>query len=304
MQLPRWTAPYCDPDVLRCEVIAMQSAMREALLAELPDGTIRALYAKGSATKPWTTPIDYVPEVSDVDVHLLVRDPHNWVDLPQALEVADDMERRFRAACPEPLHFPRPQLVLLNPLLESEDYTPSPPETVTTLYGEPYANGDAHAIDSDAVLRQDARSLLSEREHIAALPGRLIDRPGRFVWDILRWIVFRVSPSVPRVLDLLGLDPDHVWRLNRTQLVEALLVQNQGVLAATYVAYYETCWRISCPIGRTSPPVATRCFAAWKSSSWVSALPRTGWRGVRAPSSRGGVAQHVGGVNCRSVERT
>ncbi len=75
-----------------------------------------------------------------------------------------------------------------------------------------------------------------------SLAGRLVDRPGRFVWEVLRSLVFRVSPSVPRVLDLLGLDPDHVWRLNRTQLVEALLSLDQHALAA-YIAYYETCWR-------------------------------------------------------------
>jgi len=70
MQLPRWTSPYCDPDMLRSEVLAMKKAMCEALLERLRSGTVRALYAKGSATKPWTTPIDYVPEVSDVDVQI------------------------------------------------------------------------------------------------------------------------------------------------------------------------------------------------------------------------------------------
>src|SRR5687768_9127389 len=70
-----WTARHPDPARVRAEVEGMTDAYVAALLERLPREQIVGLYAKGSAVKPWDAPIDYVPELSDVDLHVLVHDP-------------------------------------------------------------------------------------------------------------------------------------------------------------------------------------------------------------------------------------
>ena len=72
--LPSWNDGYPDPERLRREVSAMTEAIVEALLDNIPKDEIRAIYLKGSAKKRWDTPIDYVPEASDLDLHLWFHD--------------------------------------------------------------------------------------------------------------------------------------------------------------------------------------------------------------------------------------
>ena len=101
------------------------------------------IYAKGSATRAWDTVIDYVPEISDVDIHVwLVDEPSAQPvlqDLDVALAIQADLERRYKEAIHVPLHVPRPQIMLLKTLAEDPAYVPLPPHVVETLYGEPYS---------------------------------------------------------------------------------------------------------------------------------------------------------------------
>lgn len=53
----------------------MTDAYVAALLERVPREQIVGLYAKGSAYKRWDGPLDYVPELSDLDVHVHVREP-------------------------------------------------------------------------------------------------------------------------------------------------------------------------------------------------------------------------------------
>ena len=68
-----WTDRYPDPNRIRAEVRAMTDAHVEALTVRIPPDEIAGIYLKGSAHKPWDTPLDYVPEISDVDIHLWLR---------------------------------------------------------------------------------------------------------------------------------------------------------------------------------------------------------------------------------------
>src|SRR5699024_3931053 len=72
--VPRWSDRYTDPAAIRREADAMSSAYVTAMREAIPDDQIEGIYLKGSATKPWESPLDYVPELSDVDIHLLLRD--------------------------------------------------------------------------------------------------------------------------------------------------------------------------------------------------------------------------------------
>ena len=48
----------------------MAESIVEALLDEIPPEEIRGIYLMGSGQKEWDSPIDYVPEISDVDIHI------------------------------------------------------------------------------------------------------------------------------------------------------------------------------------------------------------------------------------------
>ena len=96
IRLPGWNDGYPDPVRLRHEVSCMTEAIVETLLDRIPNDEIRAIYLKGSANKRWDTPIDYVPEASDLDLHLWFHDDGVertlYGDLDQA--IADPYTRR------------------------------------------------------------------------------------------------------------------------------------------------------------------------------------------------------------------
>jgi hypothetical protein len=72
--LPPWNEVYPDPALLRREALCLANAFAGALLEMIPEQDIAGIYLKGSTLKEWESPIDYVAEVSDVDIHLLFAD--------------------------------------------------------------------------------------------------------------------------------------------------------------------------------------------------------------------------------------
>ena len=74
------------------------------------------------------------------------------------------------------------------------------------------------------------------------MPMQVMDRPGRYSWTSLRNLSWRVSPTGPRVLDLLGMHPDQAWSLNRTGVDAALRERGQGALADKLAEYYLSAW--------------------------------------------------------------
>ncbi len=89
---PSWPDDYPDKTALKREARAMAEAFAEALLAHVPSEHVAGIYWKGSAQKEWTTPIDYVPELSDVDIHVLEETPSKfYLVLPvEKVELTDE----------------------------------------------------------------------------------------------------------------------------------------------------------------------------------------------------------------------
>ena len=56
---PKWDSRYPDRDRLRLETECLAECFRDQLLAQIPEGEIRAIYLKGSVVKPWESPLDY-----------------------------------------------------------------------------------------------------------------------------------------------------------------------------------------------------------------------------------------------------
>ena len=242
---PEWTSRYPDPDRLRAEADCLADCFLEQLLESIPEGEIRGFYYKGSSNKTWESPLDYVPEVSDVDMHLWFHDDdawHKYVEtVPQAMAILEGVEARFRARLPEPLHQPRPQLIVWNKLkAERDGIVHSPRSTVTTLYGEEYPKADYS--QADAIRRYDAGSLVHDSEWAMISGLNVIDKPGRYLWQALRPVMFRVSPTGPRVLHLLGLDTEEAWSMNRTRTTAVMRDRDLDSLADDYVDYYMSSW--------------------------------------------------------------
>lgn len=239
-----WTSRHPDPARVRAEVEGMTDAYVAALLERVPREQIVGLYAKGSAVKPWDAPIDYVPELSDVDLHVLVRDPARLDagigGLRGALDLQARAEALYSARFPDPIHVPRPQLLALNALKHQPWYVPSPASTVRVLLGEPYATTTAH--DADAIRRLDAAGLREHEGHLARLPWAVVDTPAKFLWTRLRDLSWRVSPTGPRALSVLGSSYDEAWSGNRSRSVQQLAALGEGALATAYAAFYTAAW--------------------------------------------------------------
>ena len=197
---PKWDSRYPDRDRVRLEAECLAECFRDQLLAQIPEGEIRAIYLKGSVVKRWESALDYVPEVSDVDMHIWFRDDAAWPKylgtVDQALEVQRGVEERFTARISRPIHEPRPQIIVMNKMMaEHEGFLHSPRSTVKVLYGEEYPEADYS--DSDAIKRHDATQLVHEAEWVDAMPLHLVDKPGRYLREALRVVSWRVSPAGP-----------------------------------------------------------------------------------------------------------
>jgi hypothetical protein len=223
----------------------MAECFLEQLLDVIPEDEVRGFYFKGSSKKDWESPLDYVPEVSDVDMHLWFRDDDRWPvylgTVSQALEVQKGVEERFRASVPQPLHTPRPQLIVMNKMMaELKDFVYSPRSTVTTLHGEEYPKGDYS--DSYSIRRYDSHNLVENGMAVETLPLSVVDKPGRYLWGGLRNLTWRVSPVAPRVLHVSGLETEHAWSMNRTTSTAALRDGGFVGLADSYTEYYLSSW--------------------------------------------------------------
>ncbi|HID08492.1 MAG TPA: hypothetical protein EYP10_15250 [Armatimonadetes bacterium] len=100
------------------------------------------MYAKGSAVKAWDSPIDYVPVLSDVDIHIRLTDDGGFfadVNDPFKFSMSfiTEHEQRFYELEPEPLHFPRSQIVILNMVEKEEWYVPPRLDNITVIVGSP-----------------------------------------------------------------------------------------------------------------------------------------------------------------------
>ncbi|PCC73721.1 hypothetical protein SAMN02745121_06839 [Nannocystis exedens] len=239
-----WDAPYPEPARIRGEVEGMTSAYVTALLERLPRDELVGLYAKGSAVKPWHAPLDYVPELSDVDLHVLVQDPARLDAAIGGLRGALDLQARaevlYFERFPDPIHVPRPQLVALHALKDQPLYVPSVASTVRVLLGAPYPTATAH--DAASIRRIDAASLLQHEDYVARLPWAVVDTPAKFLWDRLRELAWRVSPTGSRALSVLGLPYADAWGINRSTAVRQLQALGEDALAAAFAGFYAAAW--------------------------------------------------------------
>lgn len=241
--LPGWDETYPEPERLRLEVEEAAEAFVQALLEVIPSAHIRGIYYKGSAQKEWQTPIDYVPELSDVDIHILFGEDElverHLGPVERALEISSRAEKLYFDAVCQPVHTPRIQLVIANKLHQDPDYTPSPLETVKVRLGEGYP---FHEVPSETRRAIAVKHLLDNEPYLETLGASVVDMLGKHLRLTLRTMSWRVSPTAPRVLELKGLPFVDTWSANRTQLVKLLRSSGEEDLATTYAEFYLRSW--------------------------------------------------------------
>ncbi len=198
-----WPKRYPKSELMR-DVEAMVEAITTGLISH-SSHLISCLWLKGSAAKSWDTPIDYVPELSDVDIHYRVanRGASELADLDSAVRLHADIARRFTAARPHALHTQRPQFVSLAEVEQLVDYVPSPAGTVRTLYGDTPAQAE---INRQSVRNVDAQNLISagDPQVLEKAVIDLIEQPRRYLYYALRKLNWRLSPVASRALSFGG----------------------------------------------------------------------------------------------------
>lgn len=203
-------------------------------------------YAKGSTAKRWDTFMDYVPLVSDVDIHVKVSNDDDFFPVEGsfdwAMELSSSYEERFRAVNPSYLHIPRTQIMILNEIQKWEDYVPSAPGEAQTIFGEP---AEEHPPSPDKIRQIDLKRLREDGDTIEQLHKSVLDRTGLDLWVTIRQhLNYRVSPSPYRVLSQLSSNPLEIWMLNRTKIHSELKKRGYEELGNIYRSYYRTGWEL------------------------------------------------------------
>jgi hypothetical protein len=241
----QWNKNYPDKDILKNEVVSMAEIHRDVLLENIPNSEIRGIYFKGSGNKEWQTPLDYVPELSDVDIHIHFYDDGAMDKYLRNYEIVmkinKEIEGNFLLKFLNPLHYPRPQLIPVNKMLQEIEYVPSAKGMVTDLYGETYSYSDQ--IDGELTRKIAKENLIGLADFLYKFPLHIIDRPAKYLGQGLRALIWRVSPTAPRVADIYGIDYNTSWAMNRTDLIRLLRELNEEQLAENYRDFYALAWK-------------------------------------------------------------
>jgi len=207
---------------------------------------IEYMYSKGSATKEWESLIDYVPIISDVDIHIKIHEDatlfENLTDaFINSIGISQTYEDIFVEKNTNHLHVPRTQIVNMSDIKNSESFIFPKIENVRVLMGKYPKFEDKPA---DFIRRIDRFNLIEQEDFLATLPKTIIDRTGLDLWTLIRRMVWRVSPTPIRLLSQTHEEPLDLWKLNRTSLVEILEEKGYEKIAENYQDYYYEGWMV------------------------------------------------------------
>ena len=224
----------------RKDVEAAIAAWGELIPERMGD---RVSYAtlKGSVLKSWDGLVDYVPVISDLDIHIGTVNhqplfPRDQEGFKYALETTKYYEERFIEHRPGHIHIPRPQIVIVEPQLEI--MLPESEDEVIVLYGEIPLRDEESEPNCQ---RRDLDSLMGLKPLLDRLPERIIDRIGLEYYRIIRELCWNVSPTPVRVLSQFT-DSKKAWKMNRTSIIRELEAVGLTDLATVYRFYYIKGW--------------------------------------------------------------
>ncbi|MFX0123954.1 MAG: hypothetical protein ACFFAE_09970 [Candidatus Hodarchaeota archaeon] len=206
---------------------------------------IEYIYAKGSAIKQWDSPLDYVPILSDLDIHFkLVNNYEIFQNSPdpitKSLEISEEYEQNYAKNYPKSLHLPRTQLVAINHLQKLPEYVPPRFIDVRIVYGEPIFPNNP---DPLRIREIDYNHLIKIKETLRNSPMNLIDRSGLDYWVLIRRINWQVSPTPFRLLtQVSSIAPMEIWSWNRSKIITELKNHGLEEIVDHYKQFYLNGW--------------------------------------------------------------
>ena len=239
---------------------------------------IAGIYVKGSSLKDWDSPIDYVPTLSDVDIHVLFDSrligATERLSLAEAITLSRLAEELFRNRVPDPVHIPRIQMVDANRLYQDPDYIPSPIETVEERFGIPYPR---RYVDLDLSRAIAVRRTLDPETvaYLARLGDAVADLTGPHLRRVLRDLSWRVSPTGPRILELAGVPFHTSWTSNRTKIIALLESTGETDLAEAYAVFYLQSWNYCLSRDADGEPARRAILAAARLLSRAAEIARS-----------------------------
>ena len=211
------------------------------LIPERMGDRIRYATLKGSALKEWDNLVDYVPVISDLDIHIgTINDqpifPLDRDGFRYALETTRLYEERFKELRPGHIHVPRPQIVKMES--HREIWLPERTDDTLSLFGEtPFREEESE----EDCRKRDHAGLMELDALLKRMPRRIIDRMGLEYFRILRELCYIVSPTPVRVLNQFT-DSKTAWKMNRTNIIKGLEGEGLMDLATSYRSYYHKGW--------------------------------------------------------------
>ncbi|MHA2168634.1 MAG: hypothetical protein ACXAB7_01850 [Candidatus Kariarchaeaceae archaeon] len=195
------------------------------VLLEFFSGDLLVVYVKGSAIKQWDSIYDYVPLISDLDIHIQLQNQvKHKLSTDIAMEIAARYENRFKQISHDYLHIPRTQVIFVNELKLQVNYIPPKFTDIQILIDngvdmDVFLSDDS--VDYKKMQRIDRENLESYEDYLKVLAKSLIDRTGLDYWLTIRRMCWRVSPAPIRVLS--QLNPEiYYWSMNRTKVIQHL----------------------------------------------------------------------------------
>jgi len=225
----------------RRDVDAAIEVWRQLIHERLRDRVEYALL-KGSGIKEWESPVDYVPVISDIDIHVGTKEgmplfPKNRDGFLYSLETTRLYEKMFNEKRPDHLHIPRPQIMVVEE--NRGEWLPESLGEIRPLYGEVPLKPEESL---ESLRARDMDELSGLAPLLARLPEYVIERIDLEYYRVLRMLCYVVSPTPVRVLSQLT-DPKRVWTLNRTNVLQMLQHNGLNDIAQPYREYYLTGWK-------------------------------------------------------------
>jgi len=205
--------------------------------------TIDYAYSKGSAVREWESFIDYVPVLSDVDIHIkskeysgLFSDDNSFYE---SVSIGEMYENTFMEMNPDFFHLPRTSIIRLNTLFSEVDFIQPRLSEVVIIKGKPEELENPH---KDDIRRIDLKNLQELDEFLPTLSMRMIKATGLDLWTITRRINWRVSPAPIRLLSQTHERPLDLWEMNRTKIAKELENNDYLLISENYKDYYYEGW--------------------------------------------------------------
>lgn len=177
-------------------------------------GSLIAIITKGSTVKG-----GFIPGLSDVDLHVYLKDDafefSDFLKLELGLKLQEKMGQLIKKY---DLGGSPIQLILLNVSLPKDNWTGGIPGTFILLYGDKSPETPPKV---EEILEQDQRNL-QDVNYPYRLIHSFVDKSDAELPRYVRSLSPAVTPILNRVLSLLTKDPFRAWKMNKPEAIAAL----------------------------------------------------------------------------------